>query len=1015
MNHCGAVRVSRGPALTFLLVSCLLAVAASLPFLAVDRGTLSRVAWVAEIEVDREGQAELFFDIGARFNARDAVGVLVRPAGESTTCRFPLPDVPVRQLRFDPTNAATRVDVRNPRLEDSRGRVLHRFTAGDFRPAQHVREVKPLADGFSVEIEPGQLDPILNVSLDASAHRALASRPEWARHVARWAVFFAALVLCGVLTQRAWPHLAGRIAGAMRRHPVAGLAATSAIAVAIQCHPVIFAGQSFVSPDIGAYLLYDGFPTLPGYQTETLEDVKSSDSGAIYYSHLYQPKIVRDALFRDGELPLWNRYTMGGVPALGQGQSMFGELLSIPVVLAGGEAWAWDLRFVLARWIYAFGAGLAVWLLTRHLLSATVVAATAVFIGFFAFRLNHPAQFSLTAAPWILVAWLALRAAGDPRQLVSRGALLAVANWQVHASGTVKEAAVLILCLNLAGLLLVLLDRAPWRLRLVRTGWAVFWGLVYALVTAPLWMVFLGSLGRAASVHGLAAVSQNKPWLFAGFFEDLLFRALSPGEPHAMATASLVVLCGLGWVVVRIGDAIADRGLLALALGFVATAAVAYGLVPASWILQVPLLANINHIGNSFSCALIVLGTVLAGGGIRILLARATGPAWGRECAWFAAFVFVLGWLYYGSVQPTAFSPFVRAYVPSLLLAVVVVHVVAGSRRLRERPGFVAVLLVASAAVLLWRHSTYVSMPFDAYVVNPKVRAAFRAPSPGVAWVDEHMSEPSRPNGIRYNLFSGFNAMLGWEGIYGADPLRNGHFDELAQAAGIRKLFWGLGEGDWSRWNEERAATLRPVLDALNVRYHLASPGTPAERMAGLTHRLSADFEIYESETAWPRAFFSSRLWRYASVQDLVGRLNTGPLGRPFAAVQSTDVALPGLPDGVVTDDTSAPWTTRPATDYRLTTNTTSFRVEADGPGVVVLTEGYFPDDVRASVNGRPVPVFRANHAFRAVGVPAAGTYEVRFEYWPKEMSTALILAAVGSLLALGALAWAWRSGRTNA
>jgi len=1011
VDHSAAVRLFRGPALTLLLVSCLLGVAASLPFLAVDRGTMSRVAFVAELRVDREGQAEVFFDIGEGINARDAVGVLVPPAEAPATCTFPLPDKTVRKLRFDPTNAAMRVEVGHPRLVDAQGRVLHRFAADAFRPAQHIRSLQATGDGFIVEMDAGQFDPILEVDLDARALRELASRPLWFRHASRWIAFVAVLLLAGWLTQRAWPHCGERGATWLRRHPIVGLAATSAIAVAIQCHPVIFCGKSFVSPDIGAYLLYDGFPTLPGYQTEPLEDVKGSDSGAIYYHHLHQPRIVRDALFRDGELPLWNRYTMGGVPALGQGQSMFGELLSIPVVLAGGEAWAWDLRFILARWLYAFGAGLAVWLLTRHLLSATVTAATAVFIGFFAFRLNHPAQFSLTAAPWILVAWLALRDAVSLRQLATRGACLALANWQVHASGTVKEAAVLMLCLNFTGLLLVLLDQVPWRLRLIRTGWATFWGLVYALVTAPMWMVFLGTLRRSASVHDLAAVAQIPPWLFGGFFEDLLFRAMSPGEPHAMSTAGAAVLVGLGWVVVRFGEVITDRGLRALVIGFAAGAAVAFGLVPASWILKVPLLANVHHIGNCFSVALIVIGTVLAGGGIRILAARAAGPAWGRDCARFAAFVLILGWLYYGARQPAAYSLFFRAYLPSLLLALVVVHLALGSVRLRERPGFLVVVLVGSAAVLLWRHGTYVRTPFDAYVVNPKVRAAFRAPSPAVAYVNEHMREPSRPDGLRYTLFSGFNAMLGWEGVYGVDPMRNGHFDELARAAGIKKLFWALGMGDWSQWNEEQASRLRTGLDALNVRFHLAPAGTPATRMDGLTHRLSADLDVYESETAWPRAFFSNRLWRYGSAEELVDRLNAGPLGRPFAAVQSTDVPIPGLSEAILTDDASALWTSRPATEYRLTTNTTSFRVEADGPGVVVLTEGFFRDDFRATVNGEPAPLFRANHAFKGVIVPAAGSYEIRFEYWPKELTRALVLSGVGFALGLAGLVWAWRAG----
>lgn len=993
----------------FVLLACLLAAAASLPFLALDPRDRSRVAFVAEIAASESGRAELFFDVGQHFTARDAVSVQVAGGSAPMTYRFPLPDLGVRALRFDPTDAARWVDVLRPRLEDADGRVLKRLDPEAFQPVQQVRAVRAREDGFRVEIDPGDQDPILNVRLDTSDRVVLARGGSVFRHGSRWLMLAGGLIIGGWTFQLGWSRWGGRLAGAMQRRPMASLAAIGAIAVAVQCHPVIFFGKSFVSPDIGTYLLYEGFPTLPGYQTEPLEDPKGSDIGAIFYSHLYAPKVVHEAILRDGELPLWNRYNMCGLPALGQGQSMVGELLSIPVVLAQGESWAWDLRFVLARWMYAFGCGLAVWLLTRDLTSAAVIAATAVFIGFYGFRLNHPVQFSLAAAPWVLVAWMALRAAEGPRQYAIRGALLALANWQVHVSGTVKEAAMIILCLNFTGALIVLLDRAPLRRRLIRLGWAVLWGVVYVLVTAPAWLTFLGALDRSATAHTIAAAIQIKPWQLAGLFEDMLFRALWPGEPYAMPAANLVVLCGLGWVIIRARDACANRGALALGIGFLATAAVAFGLVPASWILKVPLVRNINHVDSTFATALVVIATVLAGRGIAVIRDRAAGAEWRGDCLRFAGGVVLLGWLYFGSAAPATYSPFFRAYLPSVLLALLVALLAAGSRRLAARPALAAFLVGAALLVMLWRHGTYLRTPFDTYVVNPKVRAAFHVKPPSVAYIDAQLAEPSRPNGLRYTLFSGFNAMLGWEGIYGADPLRNGRLDELARASGLLKLFWGMGVGDWSQWNEQQASTLRPVLDALNVRFHLAPPGTPVERMAGLTPRFSGDLDIYESETAWPRAFFSTRVWSYRKVDDLVARLRANPAGSPFAAVQAADVGELALPADLLDATGSAAWTSHPARDYRLTSNTTSFRVRCTGPGVVVLTESYFPGDFRVTLNGRPVPYFRANHAFKAIIIPEAGDHEIRFAYWPQEMNRALAMAAVGLVLGIAALVWAWR------
>jgi len=75
-------------------------------------------------------------------------------------------------------------------------------------------------------------------------------------------------------------------------------------------------------------------------------------------------------------------------------------------------------------------------------------------------------------------------------------------------------------------------------------------------------------------------------------------------------------------------------------------------------------------------------------------------------------------------------------------------------------------------------------------------------------------------------------------------------------------------------------------------------------------------------------------------------------------------------------------------------------RVHATKPGFLHLTDQYFPG-WRATVNGTPAPILRANFLFRAVEVPA-GDSLVEFRYVPMS----LYLGAAVSLLsglALGA------------
>ena len=57
------------------------------------------------------------------------------------------------------------------------------------------------------------------------------------------------------------------------------------LAVLLSCYPVVFFGKSFVSPNNGGViLLYDTFPTLPGYTSTSLDDAKGADVGAIMWA-----------------------------------------------------------------------------------------------------------------------------------------------------------------------------------------------------------------------------------------------------------------------------------------------------------------------------------------------------------------------------------------------------------------------------------------------------------------------------------------------------------------------------------------------------------------------------------------------------------------------------------------------------------------------------------------------------------------------------------------------------------
>jgi hypothetical protein len=88
------------------------------------------------------------------------------------------------------------------------------------------------------------------------------------------------------------------------------------------------------------------------------------------------------------------------------------------------------------------------------------------------------------------------------------------------------------------------------------------------------------------------------------------------------------------------------------------------------------------------------------------------------------------------------------------------------------------------------------------------------------------------------------------------------------------------------------------------------------------------------------------------------------------------------------------------------------YRIEAAGPGLLVLSEAWFPGWT-AAVDGADAPVRRANHFIQAVEIPP-GRHEVVFAYRSTQLGRGLLLAAVGVALGIGLWVRARLRGRVR-
>jgi hypothetical protein len=290
----------------------------------------------------------------------------------------------------------------------------------------------------------------------------------------------------------------------------------------------------------------------------------------------------------------------------------------------------------------------------------------------------------------------------------------------------------------------------------------------------------------------------------------------------------------------------------------------------------------------------------------------------------------------------------------------------------------------------------HLETPFDSYVMNPQPRANLIAESsPALQLINSTAAEPSRSTGLGYNLAPGYGGAIGVEMIDSADPLLNKHYKSLIDIYGV-KLLLGSSINDVI---ENQLEDNLPIFDMLNVRYFLDRDGSNAGVIPSLRKIASLDLNVYESSKVWPRAFFTDRPVSYTTQVEFVRLLKAGD-GIPFAAIAQPEVERHQELAPLIRDTTPA--ATRqiiPGTNYRLTTNTTSLKVVAPGPGVVVLTEAYINSDFQVRVNAEPAPYFLVNGAFKGVFLPKAGQYDISYRYWPSSFTLTLWISGFGLIL----------------
>jgi hypothetical protein len=760
--------------------------------------------------------------------------------------------------------------------------------------------------------------------------------------------------------------------------------------------------------------------------------------GDLFYQYYPWATAARQSLAQ-GELPLWNPAVAGGHPFAANGMiGLFNpfNLLTLPVPLSA----AWTGSALLRLWV----AGLFAYLYARTLGLSRPAAALAMltyaFCGPMIVWLNYPLSHVFAWLPALLWSGEKLLTTRRPGWILATAVFLAVTIFSSQPEvafqmGVVWGVYLAVRSIGLAGGV---------GLALRRDGLAVLAvGLLGVALAAVEALPFLDALRASAiladrtqaaapggSIAALLLDWRAWPTLLTGLMPHLFgsardgsywYPAGNPTEntlyagvlPLALALTAL-------WAAYRRQLPAAARGWVlrwaALGVGFLAWALhlplvnlinllppfqlLAAGRLRIAFVLAVAILAGfgLDHLRAQPRAARKPLAVVLglmaaanlllaAGGYAGFILFKerliASGRAFMQANVGRPNFAQPLPELY--AQVEAAHQAKVALFLPTnpvmflpLLVAVVTLLLLASTRR-RATLGVavVAALLALTAVDLVWAG-------FDH---NRAAPSAWLDPVPPAVTFLQQQAPPFRVAGVNRVLKPNSAMRYGLEDARGYEPLITQRY---------RALLAGIDGFAPEHHHLYLSGLDDPRLDRLNVLYG-ATATPPHDPRWEASFVDPSGVTVYRSRSALPRA---AVLYAAEVVES------------PAASLART-LALDFDPrESVVLEETPADWSP-PATlpsvppqvvELARRANEVSLRVESGAPGLLLLLDAYVPG-WHATVDDQPTPIYVANHAFRAVVVPA-GTATVHFTYAPNAWIIGGLISVVAWLTLLGAALW---------
>ncbi len=721
-----------------------------------------------------------------------------------------------------------------------------------------------------------------------------------------------------------------------------------------------------------------------------------------------------------GQLPLWNPHLYGGAPFIADIQAGFLYLPNLALFLARPDFPYTALQGMV--FAHLWWAGLGLYTLARTLgrsWTAGILAGLA--FQFSDALLIHLGNLNLVA----VLAWMGWVLAAHHRALERRhlgwaglaGLLFALGNYAGHPQSTYYLALALLLytlfwwvgsrqgrenAATSRGGRGLLARRGPLGVLVTTAGVSAF---LTAPILLPAWELIpytpRADLPYQATVsYSLAPIPALVGLLTPGFFGrgpalhwSLWDRVELPylGVPTLLLTLAALLLVRerrewrslLPWVGLALFGLLVALGIYTPVHGWLTRLLPGYG----------------GFRAPARAIVLWALGlSVLAAYGLDSLQARLRRPADQPTLARLQALLRTGGLALLLFVTPLMFATllvtqsdptaFLRASLAALAVAWatlawlatwLVVHLAA---RGALRPGWLGGLLVAILFLELAATGAYTDIsetdPTRGFQ-HPEILAFLRENGP---WVEG----PAGPQPLfridtRTDIADLWQpdtaALAGLHDVGGvANPLVLRHWEALWQATGGRHT---------------------RIYDMLNVEYVLVRDGTPLPQEFTLAFDAPGPLAVYRNPDPLPRAWLVSEA---RTVPDPAGAL-AALQEEGFDPTREVILLEDQIPPGFVPDVEGPPGAVR-ITGYGP--NELWLEVDSPGPAYLVLSEVWYPG-WRATVDGRPTPVLRANYGLRGVAVPG-GQVRVRVWFAPAPFRLGGLAGVLGLVWLAAVVGW---------